>query len=207
VTTPAGPVPIGRPRRPRLVVVVTAVRSALAFAIGGVIMMTSDHGESALAGFMGAYWLVSGLFSLAWAVRGPFLRRLSFVAGCIGVVTGAIWLLYPILGRDVVTPEVALMALGAVIGVTGVLHLSGGYLVGERMDRWPAGHMLLGIVELVLAGALLLAPARPGLAEVAAAAWAFGAGSVLAFDAVRARRRWSGEHAGVTPATQDHPRS
>jgi hypothetical protein len=198
VTVPAGPVPIRRPKRPGFVVVVTAVRSALAFAIGTMILLTSDHGESALAGFMGAYWLASGLFSLAWAVRGPFLRRLSLVAGGIGVVTGAIWLLYPILGRDVVASEVAVAALGAVIAVTGVLHLTGGYLVGERLDRWPAGHLLLGIQELVLAAALLLAPARTGLLEVAAAAWAFGAGSVLAFDAIRAHRRWSGRDTEVT---------
>ena len=65
-------------------------------------------------------------------------------------------------------------------------------MVGERIDRLPTGHLLLGLLEIVLVAAtLLVAPMRQGLIGAAAMAWAFTAGSILTFDAVRASRRWS----------------
>jgi uncharacterized membrane protein HdeD (DUF308 family) len=182
---------VGRPRRPRFVVLVTAVRAALAFGIGAVLLLTPDQGTAAIAGFMGVYWLVSGLFSLAWARRGPFLRRMALVSGVVGVAAGTLVLAQRLGVVEILPPDLVLPAVGLVIGLTGVLHLMGGFLIGERIDRWPAGHLLLGLVELALAGVLLLAQARPGLMEAMAILWAFMSGSILAFDALRAHRRWS----------------
>ena len=109
---------------------------------------------------MGAYFLVSGLFSLLWARRGPVLRRLAFVAGCVGVVTGASVMVYGVAGGQIPPRDQVLMGLGLVVGLTGVLHLVGGFMVGERIDRWPAGHLLLGLLEIVLGAILLFAPVR-----------------------------------------------
>jgi uncharacterized membrane protein HdeD (DUF308 family) len=163
----------------------------LAYGIGVVLLLTPEHGGSALSGFMGVYWLASGLFSFAWAFRGPSLQRLAFVSGTIGVTAGLL-----VLGQrggviQIVPPDLVLPALGVAIGLTGVLHVVGGFMVGERIDRWPAGHLLLGLLELVLAGVLIIAPGLSGLTEVIAILWAFMSGSVLAFDALRAHRRWS----------------
>ena len=69
-------------------------------------------------------------------------------------------------------------------------------MVGERIDRWPAGHLLLGLLEVVLGVILLFAPAWRDLIDTAATVWAFTAGSVLAFDAFRAYRRWSAPASG-----------
>ena len=77
-------------------------------------------------------------------------------------------------------------------------------MVGERIDRLPTGHLLLGLLEIVLAATLLVAPMRQGLIGAAAMAWAFTAGSILTFDAVRdkqamvnhARRRPAGRNVG-----------
>ncbi len=183
---------IGRPKHLRFVVLTTSLRAVLAFAIGIALLLVPDRGEEAVAGFMGAYFLVSGLFSLAWARRGPVLRRLAFGSGCVGVVTGTGVMIYGIAGGQFPPRDQVLMGLGLVIGLTGVLHLVGGFMVGERVDRWPAGHLLLGMLEVVLGVILLFAPGRQEVIEVAATVWAFTAGSVLAFDAIRAYRRWSG---------------
>lgn len=182
---------VGMPRHGRAVIVITALRSALAFGIGVALLLIPDRGESALAGFMGAYFLVSGLFSLAWARRGPMLNRLAFVAGVIGVLAGSAILAYVWTDDPVPPRDLVLMLMGLVIGLTGVLHVVGGFVVGERMDRWPTGHVLLGALEILLAIILLLAPFRRDLIDVTATVWAFTAGSVLALDAVHIRRRLS----------------
>ena len=181
---------VGTPRHPRFVFVITALRSALAFGIGVALLLIPDRGESALAGFMGAYFLVSGLFSLAWARRGPMLKRLAFVAGAIGVVTGSTILGYLWMGDEIPPRELVLMMLGLAIGLTGVAHVVGGFVVGERTDRWPTGHVLLGVLEILLALILLLAPMHRDLIGLTATVWAFTAGTVLALDALHVRRRW-----------------
>ncbi len=190
MTTEASPL-IGRPRHARFVILTTALRAVLAFGIGVALLVVPGRGEEAIAGFMGAYFLVSGVFSLLWARRGPVLRRLAFVAGCVGVVTGASVMVYGVAGGQIPPRDQVLMGLGLAIGVTGVLHLVGGFMIGERIDRWPAGHLLLGLLEIILGVILLFAPAWRGLIDTAATIWAFAAGSVLAFDAIRAYRRWS----------------
>jgi hypothetical protein len=193
-----------RPRHPRLVVAVTAGRSALAFGIGVALLLIPERGESAVAGFMGIYFLISGLFSLAWARRGPVLQGVALVAGIIGVATGILVLGFRLAGGTEPPSNQVLVALGLVIGFTGAFHLVGGFMVGELIDRWPTGHVLLGLLEILLALLLILVPSQRNLLDWAATLWAFSAGSVLAFDTYRAWRRWfpaqvSGSTAG--PAT------
>ena len=167
MTTEPAPL-IGRPRHPAFVVLTTSLRSVLAFGIGIALLLYPDRGEEAVEGFMGVYFLVSGLFSLAWARRGPVLRRLAFVSGCVGVVTGASVMIYAVAGGQIPPRDQVLMGLGLVIGLTGVLHLVGGFMVGERIDRWPAGHLLLGALEIALGAVLLFAPVRRELIDAAA---------------------------------------
>lgn len=181
---------IGRPRHPGFVVLTTALRSVLAFGIGIALLLFPGRGENAVAGFMGAYFVVSGLFSLAWARRGPVLQRLAFVSGCVGIIAGASVMVFGFAGGQFPPRDQVLMGLGLVIGLTGGLHVVGGFMVGERIDRWPAGHLLLGSLEIGLGAILLLAPVRRELIDAAATVWAVTAGSVLAFDAIRAYRRW-----------------
>jgi uncharacterized membrane protein HdeD (DUF308 family) len=180
-----------RPKRPTAVILITAFRAVLAFGIGLALLLTPGGGESALATFMGIYWLASGISSLAWAYRGPFLRRMAFVAGIVGVATGTLVLSHELLGTRIVPPDRVLPAIGTVIVLTGALHLAGGFMVGELGDRWPTGHLLLGAMELVLGVVLMLSPQRLELIDGIATIWAFLAGSLLAFDAYRAHRRWS----------------
>ena len=180
---------IPQPRHVRVVVAITALRAALAYGIG-LALLSFGRGEGAVIGFMGLYWLVSGLFSLAWARKGPFLQHLSLLAGVVGVATGSLFVLYSLFGAGYVPARLVVVLLAAVIGFTGLLHVLGGFIVGEQMDRWPTGHLVLGLLELVLTLVLLIAPTRRDLLDIAAAAWAFSAGSILAYDALQSRRRW-----------------
>lgn len=181
---------LARPQRPRFVILLTATRAALAYLLGIALLLYPERGVADVAGFMGAYWLLSGLFSLAWARRGPFLQKLALLSGCVGVAAGIFVLIHTLGVASLVSPEQQLGTLGLVIGLTGVLHTIGGFMVGERIDRWPAGHLLLGAIEIILAGVLLFGSSL-ALLEMVVTVWAFVSGSVLAFDAVRASRRWS----------------
>lgn len=182
---------IPRPKRPTAVIVITAVRAVLAFAIGLALLLTPGKGESALLTFMGLYWLVGGISSLVWARRGPFLRHLALAAGVVGVVTGTLVLAHELLDTRILPLDLILPAFGLVILLTGALHLAGGFMVGELGDRWPTGHLLLGALEIILGLVLVLAPIRRELIDDIATLWAFLAGSLLLFDAYRAHRRWS----------------
>jgi uncharacterized membrane protein HdeD (DUF308 family) len=179
-----------QPRRPRLVVLITALRAFLAFAIGAAMLVTPDRGAAALAGFMGIYFLVSGLFSLAWARRGPFLQRLALVSGCVGIATGVLVLAQRVGGDRFIPSDLVLPVIGVALGLTGILHLAGGFMIGERIDQWPAGHVLLGLIEIVLGAVLVAAPSKLDLIAAAVVVWSFAAGSILTFDALRVHRRW-----------------
>jgi len=57
------------------------------------------------------------------------LKRLAFVAGAIGVVTGSTILGYLWMGDEIPPRELVLMMLGLAIGLTGVAHVVGGIVV------------------------------------------------------------------------------
>jgi hypothetical protein len=47
MTGPSGPILFAAPKRPRFVVLITAVRAGLAFAIGLALLLVADRGEVA----------------------------------------------------------------------------------------------------------------------------------------------------------------
>jgi len=75
----------------------------------------------------------------------------------------------------------------------------------QRQAPKRADDILLGLLEVVLGAVLLFAPVRRDLIDAAATVWAFTAGSVLAFDAVRAYRRWSAVGVDESPAAGSSP--
>jgi len=111
-------------------------------------------------------------------------RRLPIIAGAIGVATGAFVLL-----ADVGTAFL-LSILGIVISLTGIVHLLGGFELGDLSGRrWRPG-VPLGILELGLGTTLILTPDLSGSASTwLASAWALLGGVVLVSDAFLIRRQ------------------
>jgi hypothetical protein len=105
---------------------ITVVRGVMAIVLGLALALHHDRAPAALANFMGIYWILNGIVTFQWglAVQGP-RRRTPLVAGAIGAVTGAVVLL-----ADVGTTFL-LAILGAVIALTGLVHLLAGF---ERAD-------------------------------------------------------------------------
>src|SRR5436190_8745423 len=171
--------------RPMIVVWITLTRGVMAILLGLALAVHKDRAPAALANFMGIYWILMGMVTLRWgfAAEKP-RRRLPIIAGAIGVVTGAF-----VLVADVGTVFL-LSILGIVISLTGIVHLLGGFELGDLSGRrWRPG-VPLGILELGLGTTLILTSDHGGSASTwLASAWALLGGVVLVSDALLIRRQ------------------
>ena len=175
------------------VVLITFVRGGMAIALGLALALHHDRAPAALANFMGVYWILNGVVTLQWSLMAERRRRLlPLVAGAIGIVTGAVVLL-----ADVGTTFL-LSILGAVIALTGIVHLLGGFeLADVSARRWRPG-VPLGILEVGLGATLIVTSGQGGsLSTWLASAWALLGGTVLIFDALLIRRQLSRSELGT----------
>lgn len=164
------------------------IRGLFAISLGLALLIQPDRSRPTLVNFMGIYWLMSGILSIRWGVRGDRPRRLSIVAGLVGMLAG-IAALSRNVGLGLISEVAILYLLGGVILLTGVLHMLGGFRTGEdRSRQWSWGSFLLGFFEVVLGVMLILAPLERGPAiYLAASVWAFLGGAMLIGDALRVR--------------------
>jgi uncharacterized membrane protein HdeD (DUF308 family) len=175
------------------VVLITFVRGGMAIALGLALALHHDRAPAALANFMGVYWILNGVVTLQWSLMAERRRRLlPLVAGVIGIVTGAVVLL-----ADVGTTFL-LSILGAVIALTGIVHLLGGFELADVSGRrWRPG-VPLGILEVGLGATLIVTSGQGGsLSTWLASAWALLGGTVLIFDALLIRRQLSRSELGT----------
>jgi uncharacterized membrane protein HdeD (DUF308 family) len=180
-----------KPSRKHLVAFwVTILRGILATLLGIALIFQPDKTRPMLVNFMGMFWLASGIMSLRWGASGQRARRRSLAAGVIGIIGGLIVLTRE-LARDFLDDRVVVYILGAVIVLTGLIHVFGGFRVGEETERqrsWTS--LLLGIFEIVLGALLLTSPTEPGPGIfIAASIWAFIGGFMLFGDALRQRAK------------------
>lgn len=164
------------------------IRGLFAISLGLALLIQPDRSRPTLVNFMGMYWLMSGILSIRWGVRGQRPRRLSVLAGVVGVLAG-IAALTRNAGLGLLSEIAIIYLLGSVILLTGVLHMAGGFRTGEdRARQWSWGSFLLGLFEVVLGAMLLIAPLERGPAiYLAASVWAFLGGGMLIGDALRVR--------------------
>lgn len=167
---------------------ITIVRGCLAIILGLALFFQPEKTRPMLVTFMGIFWLMNGIISIRWGVTGERPRILSVVAGIIGVLAGA-----GAISRRFVAPgegqAFVVFALGAIIVLTGILHVTEGFRRGT--DAWRhRKHLasILGVFEIVLGTLLMLDPVERGsLAYVLGSLWALLVGALLIGDALRMR--------------------
>jgi uncharacterized membrane protein HdeD (DUF308 family) len=142
-----------------------------------------------LANFMGMFWLASGIISIRWSVSGERARRIALLTGVIGVLAG-LAMLTRNLATAWVRQDILFSLLGVVIVLTGTLHISGGFRIGEHAHRkWSWTSFILGAFEIVLGVMLIFEPmGRSFVFYLAVSIWALVGGIILIMDAVRLRR-------------------
>jgi len=170
---------------------VTFVRGLLATLLGLALVFQPDKARPVLVNFMGMFWLASGIMSVRWGARGQETKRpWPIIAGVAGIIAGLLAITRR-LTAGVLSEMLILNLLGAVMVLTGIIHISGGFRIGrqERHRTWAS--VLLGIFEIILGGLALLAQSLEfGPAFYwSLTIWALAGGFLLFADALAIRRR------------------
>jgi len=168
---------------------ITLIRGLLAIGLGSILLFQPDKTRPMLANFMGMFWLASGIISIRWSASGGRARRVGILAGVIGVLAG-LGMLTRGLTNAWISQDILFSILGVVILLTGVLHIFGGFRVGETAHRkWSWTSFILGAFEIVLGMMLIVEPmGRSTFFYLAASIWALVGGAILIMDAVRIRK-------------------
>ncbi len=168
---------------------ITLIRGLLAISLGAILLFQPDKTRPMLGNFMGMFWLASGIISLRWSVSGERARRTGVVAGAIGILAGLAMLTRG-LTNSYIRQDILFSLLGVVILLTGLLHIFGGFRVGEHAHRkWSWTSFILGAFEIVLGVMLIFEPmGRSIFFYLAASIWALVGGFILIMDAIRLRR-------------------
>jgi uncharacterized membrane protein HdeD (DUF308 family) len=169
---------------------IPAIRGGVAVMLGVLVTVTGSH-RAALVNFLGIYWLISAVVTIAWALRTRWKRgsRLGLAAGMVGLVAGMLVLLRHLL-QPVVSAQLLLDVLGASVILTGTLRLAGAFEIERRTGRWwTFGGLALGSVEIVLGVIVLFAASGdPRLVTAAIGAWGLVGGTLLILEGLRIRR-------------------
>ncbi|HSK91260.1 MAG TPA: hypothetical protein VK875_08100 [Euzebyales bacterium] len=168
------------------------LRSFMGFALGSAVLL-GGHVRPALGNFIAMYWLSGAVLTLRWALahRPERGSRLALFAGSVGTLASML-VLFRSRVSGVLRAGVVIDLLGATAVLTGLFRLSGvihdDQLAGDRPRlRY---RLSLGLLELGLGVALLVARIGGPVTAVAAGAWAIAGGVLLLLDGLALRRRW-----------------
>jgi uncharacterized membrane protein HdeD (DUF308 family) len=170
---------------------VTLIRGVLATLLGLALLIQPDKARPMLVNFMGMFWLASGIMSVRWSATGhPERRKLSILAGIVGVIAGLLALTRR-LATGYLSDVLVLNILGAVMILIGILHVTGGFRIGqeERHRTWAS--VLLGVFEIILGAIAFMAQSLEfsPVVYLALIVWALLGGFILFVDAFALRRR------------------
>ena len=180
---------------------ISVVRGVFSLLLGTAVLFTQDN-RAMLANFIGAYWLLSGLLTLRWAMTVRWLRgsRIGLAAGSLSVTAALLVLLREPL-QDLIAPNTLINVLGAAAVLTGSLRLLGAFEIERRTGRrWTFGGLALGSVEVVLGLVLFFTNGEnERVLSIVFAAWGLVGGCLLLIEGFRLRRQ--GTHARVDAGT------
>jgi uncharacterized membrane protein HdeD (DUF308 family) len=180
---------ITQKRRLQFSLGITIIRGILVTILGLALIFQPEKTRPILVNFMGFFYLASGIVSLRWGTAVRPVRRLAILAGVIGVLAGLVTL-----GRHLILnfeeETIALTILGAVMLLTGLLHILGGFRTDDLSRSVTWGSIILGVFEIVLGTTLILT--TDDISQTAywlASLWAFVGGFLILADAWRLRAK------------------
>lgn len=169
---------------------ITIIRGLLAVTLGVALFFQPDKARPMLGNFMGMFWLVSGVISLRWGASGERARGVAIIAGVVGMLAG-IAMLSRSYTMSLIAEEWLMILVGAIIILTGILHVFGGFRTGDGEHRKvTVTSFLLGAFEIILGVILIVEPLERGpVLNLVASIWALVGGFILISDALRKRKR------------------
>jgi len=174
---------------------IALLRGFFAMTLGLVLIFNPEKTKVMLANFMGFFWLTSGIILIRHtnAVFGKQTdrvlgKRTALVMDLAGILTGLLVISRSITRRWV-DEVVFFELLGAVILLTGVLHLFGDFRIGRVIKRKrTTAQKILAVFEILLGVLLILSPLeRSPIICWTATIWALVGGGLIITDAVYQR--------------------
>jgi uncharacterized membrane protein HdeD (DUF308 family) len=166
------------------------IRGTLSLLLGTAVVAAQGD-RAMLANFIGAYWLVSGLLTIRWALTVRWLRgsRIGLAAGCLGVIAALLVLLRGQL-QGLIGSNALINLLGAAALLIGSLRLLGAFEIERRTGRrWTFGGLALGSVEVALGLVLIITSGEnERVLSIVFAAWGLVGGCLLLIEGFRLRR-------------------
>ncbi|AKB62641.1 HdeD family acid-resistance protein [Methanosarcina mazei] len=167
---------------------ITLIRAGLALTLGFAVIFIFLPGEQVpiLVNFMGIFWLVNGIIILRWGIRREEKRIIPILAGIVGILTGSLVLIGWPFPR-----ALGMFILGAVILMTGLLRVMGGFTMEEKESlQKPKSNISLGFFEIVLGLLLMYIRAKYDFRlYLVAGLWALFGGIALFNDAMKLRKQ------------------
>lgn len=176
---------------------ISLLRGFFAITLGLVLIFNPEKTRVMLFNFMGLFWLTSGIILIRHTnarfgkqtdrVLG---KRTSLVLGLAGIVAGLLVISRSIT-RNWVREVVFFELIGAVILLTGVLHLFGEFRIGRMIkSKTTTAQKILAVFEILLGGLLIISPLEQGsIVYWIATIWALVGGGLIITDAVYQRAR------------------
>ena len=191
-----------------LPIVMNLYRGGAAVVLGVLLLFIPDVSKDMLFNIMGFFWLSIGFAVLRRSredERYPG-QRTALIAGVVALLAGLL-VITRRFSRQWVGEDLVVCRFGSVILVTGLLHVFGEVRIGGiATERVTTVHFLLGILEVLLGGLLILSPQmdRPYV-YWAATAWALIYGVMSLSWVVRAFRKRRQEKTDSEPAETSEP--
>ncbi len=165
------------------------IRGVFIIILGALLF--TQRAQWSVIQYMGIFWLTMGVTNITWARskgREIHLARWSLVAGILGVIAGVIALLRPLLAIYFSNWAIALL-LGALVIITGLLHIFGGFRISSAYGaQWAWGSYLVGFVQVILGLIVIIYPFEPiPIFWLLAGIWCIITGILLLLDARRFR--------------------
>jgi uncharacterized membrane protein HdeD (DUF308 family) len=170
----------------------TIGRRILVIALGVLLFVQPEKTQQSLANFIGIFWFAEGILTLRAVFSVRPLRKLGLYAGITATIFGAL-MVTSALGLEWLPEDLLFGLAGAIMVLTGLLHILGGFRADDRSRAARIGRALFGILQMVLG--LLIIVSRSGLSPavyLAASLWAFLSGFLLILAALRLRAAMQG---------------
>jgi len=145
-----------------------------AFIVGMLILAAPGISALVLTQLLGAYWFVSGIFSLVSIFMSRRQWGWKLVSGILGVVAGMVVFQYP-LWSAMLVPTV----VGIILGINGILIGVMRLIMTYRGAGWGIG--ILGVLSILLGFVLLLFPPLALLTVIYSFAFLSIVGGIVAF--------------------------
>jgi uncharacterized membrane protein HdeD (DUF308 family) len=130
---------------------VLLIQGLIALILGIFLLTSPGMTLLVLITFLGAYWFVSGIFTLFSAAGDETNRGMKILLGILGIILGLAILGYPLYSAFIV-PFIFIIMVGVWALILGGIHLYQGLTGGG----WGVG--LLGLLSVIIGIIILVNP-------------------------------------------------